>query len=186
MIAPVQFSIMAAALSQVNIVYALSTVGKNTTLFSSSFHQPSPPLVKPAFTASFNQHKWNEDLNHITSGFWYSSPSAKKVRVDEAYDSTLASSLFDFDNVTTAGVNNVMWYLTPSIASTPQFYVGYVPMSSFPLFTADLLVANNAVYAGTTDDPDFGELALVCLVFVTPNLYFIRARSNTIIWLTPR
>ena len=177
MIAPVSISIMAAAFSQINLAYALPTVGNSTTLFSSSFHQPKPPLIKPAFTANFNQHKWTEDLNHITSGFWYSSPSAKKVRVDEAYESTLASSLFDYDNVTTEGVNNIFWYLKPSIASTPQFYVGY-ELPSFPLFTADLLVSNNAVYAGTTDDPDFGDLALVCLLPVMPIFCYIRARSK--------
>lgn len=140
--------------------------------------RPQPPLVKPAFTANFNQHKWNQNLSHITSGFWYCSPLARKVRIDEAYDSTLASSLFDYNNVTTEGVNNVLWYLTPSIASTPQFYVGYEPIPSFPLFTADLLVANNAVYAGTADDPDFGELALVCVLSFTPNLCCILARSK--------
>ena len=70
----------------------------------------------------------------------------------------LASSLFDWNNVTSAGVSNVLWYLTPSIVSAPQFFAGYVATPSFPLFSADLLVGSNAVYGGTTVDPDFGML----------------------------
>lgn len=146
--------------SQLVLTIATPTTG-NSLPFSSDFHQPSPPSLKPAFTANFNQHKWNQNISHITSGFWYSSPTAKKARIDEAYNLTLASSLFDYNNVSASGIDNVLWYLTPSIASAPQFYQGYEPMPSFPLFSPDLLVANNGVYAGVTTDPDFGEVVMV-------------------------
>ena len=147
--------------AQVPLLYVVKTAA-SAIPFSSTFHQPTPPAIKPAFTANFNQHKWDQNVSHITSGFWYSSPSAKKVRIDEAYDLTLASSLFDYHNVSAKGVNNVMWYLNPSIVSTPQFFEGYVSNPSFPLFRNDLLVASQAVYAGVTEDPDFGELIMVC------------------------
>jgi hypothetical protein len=77
MILQLLLAIVAAVAQQAVLAGAMSTTSK-TLPFSSTFHQPAPPLVKPAFTASFNQHKWNENVSHITSGYWYSSPSAKK------------------------------------------------------------------------------------------------------------
>ena len=165
MLAHLLLAVVTALASQMTLIEA-APPASNTIIFSSSFTQPAPPMIRPAFTANFNQHKWNKDLSHIASGFWYSSPSVKKVRIDEAYESTLASSLFDYNNVTSAGVNNILWSLTPSIASQPQYYVGYQSLPSFPLFVEDLLVASNAIYAGTTVDPDFGQLMLVSNMFM--------------------
>ena len=132
----------------------------STTPFTSNFHQPSPPLVKGAFKAHWNQHKWNADISHIASGYIYCSPSAEKVRVDETYDSALGSSLFDYTNVTSEGVSNTLWLLSPSLTSVPQFYTGY-QVPAFPLIPTDLLVNNNAVYAGRTTDQYAGEVTKV-------------------------
>ena len=128
--------------------------------FSSDFHQPPPPRVQPAFKAHWLQHKWNNDISHIASGYMYNSPSAQKVRVDEAYDGALGSSLFDYSNVTANGVDNTLWLLTPFLTSPPQFERGY-EQPAFPLIEPDILIAGNAVFAGTTSDPYAGEVAKV-------------------------
>ena len=107
---------------------------------------------------SFNR---NVNVSHIASGYMYSSPTQKKVRVDESYDGALGSSLFDYANVTNEGVLNIQWLLTPAVVSTPQFFVGYVDAPSFPLIPADLLIAGNAVYAGVVQDPYVGEVTAV-------------------------
>lgn len=80
--------------------------------------------------------------------------------MDETYDTTLGSSLFDYDNVTDEGVSNIMWTLTPAVASEPEFFSGYV-VPAFPIIPSDLLVASNAVYAGVVRDPYVGEMTAV-------------------------
>jgi hypothetical protein len=50
--------------------------------------------------------------------------------------------------------------LTPAISSTPTFFTGYVENPGFPLVQANFLIASNAVYAGVTEDPDFGTLSM--------------------------
>ena len=152
---------IAALASQVPMAEPAETT--TTIPFSSTFHQPAPPLVKPAFKAHWSQHKWNANVSHIASGYMYSSPSVKKVRVDEAYDGTLGSSLFDYNKVTDEGVYNIVWTLSPSLTSAPEFFTGYVEGPAFPLVEEGLLVSSNAVYAGVTSDPDFGELTKVFL-----------------------
>ncbi|PMD49643.1 uncharacterized protein K444DRAFT_712649, partial [Hyaloscypha bicolor E] len=98
--------------------------------------------------ASFLQHKWNLNLSHITAGYIYSSPRALKVRADEAYALNLASSIFDYNNISSSGlVSNIMYSFTPSIASSPTVFNDYVN-PSFPLFTEDILVQNSAVFTG--------------------------------------
>lgn len=82
--------------------------------------------------------------------------------MDEAYDTTLGSSLFDYNNVTDEGVSNILWTLTPAVASEPEFFTGYV-VSAFPMIPTDLLVANNAVYAGVVKDPYVGEMTAVSI-----------------------
>lgn len=80
--------------------------------------------------------------------------------MDEAYDTTLGSSLFDYDNVTAEGVSNIMWTLSPAVASEPEFFSGYV-VPAFPIIPSDLLVASNAVYAGVVQDPYVGKMTAV-------------------------
>jgi hypothetical protein len=104
----------------------------------------------------------NANISHIASGFIYSSPSQQKVRVDEAYDSALGSSLFDYTNVTQDGVANRQWILDPAITSPPSLWQGYV-VPAFPLIPRDLLVTSGAVFGGIVDDPYVGQVATVRL-----------------------
>jgi hypothetical protein len=116
--------------------------------FSAGFQQPSPPLIQSEFNTSFVQHKWNQELSHITAGYIVNSPTRKLVRVDEAYDGGLASSLFNYANVTDGGlVDNTL--TTYGGASPDQITVwrGFVN-SNFPLFSADLLAQSGAVFGG--------------------------------------
>ncbi|PTB64972.1 hypothetical protein BBK36DRAFT_5433 [Trichoderma citrinoviride] len=77
--------------------------------YSSAFKQPKPPSVHPEFTTNFVQHKWDETLSHIMTGYIDNSPTNKIVRVVEAYDDAPASSVFNYANVTTDGlVDNFM------------------------------------------------------------------------------
>lgn len=84
--------------------------------------------------------------------------------MDEAYDTVLGSSLFDYHNVTDQGVSNILWTLTPAVASEPEFFTGFV-QPAFPLISADFLVAANAVYAGIVQDPYVGEVTAVSFLF---------------------
>ncbi|KAK5654560.1 hypothetical protein OQA88_7189 [Cercophora sp. LCS_1] len=127
--------------------------------FSSGFHQPPPPLIKPEFNTSFIQHKWNQDVSRITAGYMTNSPSSSTVRVDEAYKGGLASSLFNYANVTDDGlVDNTLTTFVPPDSVT--VWRGYVS-SNFPLFSADFLVSADAVFAGlATRDLVPGKVAL--------------------------
>ncbi|EAW13447.1 uncharacterized protein ACLA_054940 [Aspergillus clavatus NRRL 1] len=114
--------------------------------FSSDFQQPEPPLIANEFKTSFIQHKWNQNLSHIMAGYLYNSPSQKLVRADEAYDGGLATSLFNYANVTDTGlVENTLTAFDN--ASKPDVWRGYVN-SNYPLFEADFLVQNEAVFGG--------------------------------------
>lgn len=152
--------LLATVVSAHQIVMAGAAPSNTPQPFTSDFHQPTPPLIKPAFQAHWNQHKYNENVSHIASGYMYSSPASKKIRVDETYRSALGSSLFNFNDVTADGVNNTLWLLTPTLTSTPQFFTGY-EQPAFPLVEADLLVKARAVYAGTTIEPYAGEVTKV-------------------------
>ncbi|KPM41392.1 hypothetical protein AK830_g5167 [Neonectria ditissima] len=115
--------------------------------FSSNFEQPEPPLVKPHSGASFIQHKWNQNLSHITAGYIENSPSKKFVRVVEAYDGVMASSLFNYANATKEGLvdNTLTTFEAGSL--TPDVWRGYVN-SNFPLFSAKILIDAGAVFGG--------------------------------------
>ncbi|KAF7513928.1 hypothetical protein GJ744_006542 [Endocarpon pusillum] len=126
--------------------------------FSSGFRQPGPPVVQSEFRANWNQHKWDANVSHIASGFVYNSPSQRKVRVDEAYDSTFGSSLLDYTNVTQEGVANRLWTLSPAITSPPACFEGFTN-PAFPLISDDFLVANNAIYGGEMDDALSGKVS---------------------------
>lgn len=103
----------------------------------------------------------DSNVSNIASGFIYNSPSNGIVRVDEAFDSTFASSLFDYGNVTEeGGVSNRLWSLSPAITSPAECFSDFVA-PAFPLISPDILVTNGAIYAGTTYDAFAGEVALV-------------------------
>ncbi|KAH8903622.1 hypothetical protein BR93DRAFT_918372 [Coniochaeta sp. PMI_546] len=116
-------------------------------LFSADFKQPEPPLVKSEYRTNFVQHKWNQNLSHITTGFINNSPSARFVRVDEAYDGNLASSFFNYANVSEQGLVDNTLTTYNSNSTTPDVWRGYVN-SNFPIFQQDILVKAGAVFGG--------------------------------------
>ncbi|KAM5370889.1 hypothetical protein ACJZ2D_008322 [Fusarium nematophilum] len=115
--------------------------------FSANFEQPQPPLVSPHFQASFVQHKWNQNLSHITTGHIDNSPSKKFVRVVQAYDGIMASSFFNYANVTKEGLVDNTLTAYNGQSTTPEVWRGYVS-SNFPLFSTSLLVDAGAVFGG--------------------------------------
>jgi hypothetical protein len=131
------------------------------TLFSSNFAQPPPPLVPSEFQCHFKQHKWAPNMSHITSGMLYVSSRNAKARVDQAYNSALGSSLFDYANVSTDGlVWNAMWEVRPNVKAEPKIWTGYV-LPAFPLWKNDTLVERGAVFMGVVEDGDMGLVATV-------------------------
>ncbi|KAH8424160.1 uncharacterized protein LDX57_001915 [Aspergillus melleus] len=104
-------------------------------------------MIKAEFKANFNQHKWNQNLSHITTGFISNLPSQNRVRVDEAFEGSVASSLFDYTNTTKDGlVNNILITFNDN-STEPTIWSGYVN-SNFPLFPKDILVNYGAVFGG--------------------------------------
>ncbi|KAJ5233163.1 hypothetical protein N7468_006119 [Penicillium chermesinum] len=115
--------------------------------FSSGFKEPLAPLVRDEYTANFIQHKWNRNLSHITAGYISNSPSVGIVVADEASDSGLASSLFNYANTTQDGLVDNTLKSYSSNSSAVEVWRGYVN-SGFPLFSQDFLVTNNAIFGG--------------------------------------
>ncbi|PTB37978.1 hypothetical protein M441DRAFT_146244 [Trichoderma asperellum CBS 433.97] len=132
--------------------------------YSSGFKQPKPPLVQPEFTANFVQHKWDETLSHIMTGYIDNSPAKGIVRVNEAYDDAPASSVFNYANVTGDGlVDNI---LTIYNGTTPYVWQGYVN-SNYPIFEQDFLVKADAVFGGLVTRKFNGDVASVSVIPVT-------------------
>lgn len=130
-----------------------SVAASAPTPFSSSFGtQPDPPIVNTDFRANWYQHKWDVNVSNIAAGFIYHSPANAAVRVDAAFDGVLQSSLFDYSTLTEEGlVTNRLYTLSPSVGAEPQCdELPVVP--TFPLFLPEVLVTNEAVYAGTDVD----------------------------------
>ncbi|KAG9254269.1 uncharacterized protein F5Z01DRAFT_681361 [Emericellopsis atlantica] len=118
--------------------------------YSAGFKQPEPPLVKSEFTTSFVQHKWNENVSHIAAGFITNSASKGVVHVDLAFDGSLASSVFNYANVTDEGlVDNTVTTLLPN-STTLDVWQDYVN-PNFPIFPEDILVQSDAVFSGLVD-----------------------------------
>ncbi|KAK4914450.1 hypothetical protein LTR66_017152 [Elasticomyces elasticus] len=115
--------------------------------FSSGFEQPSPPVIQAEYQTSFIQHKWNQNLSHITTGYIYNSPSQQFVRVDEAYDGSMASSLFNYANATEEGLVDNTLTTFDHDSNNSTIWRGFVN-SNFPLFPKDILVSNSAVFGG--------------------------------------
>ncbi|GIJ90092.1 hypothetical protein Asppvi_009042 [Aspergillus pseudoviridinutans] len=115
--------------------------------FSSEFKQPDPPMVKAEYETNFIQHKWNQNLSHITTGFINNSPSQNFVRVDEAFEGGLASSFFNYTNTTKEGLVDNTLTTFGHESNEPTIWRGYVN-SNFPLFPEDILVQSGAVFSG--------------------------------------
>ena len=98
-------------------------------------------------TVKANLEDRNADLSHITAGYIENSPSKAFVRADEAYEGEMASSFFDYSNVTEAGLvdNTLTTYDHKSIK--PTVWRGYVN-SNFPIFDKKILVDSGAVFEG--------------------------------------
>lgn len=89
----------------------------------------------------------NANLSHITAGYIYNSPSQGFVQADEAYEGQLASSYFDYSNVTDSGlVDNTLTAYDHS-STEPIVWRGYVN-SNYPIFKEDILIEAGAVYEG--------------------------------------
>ncbi|KAJ5975089.1 hypothetical protein N7481_008796 [Penicillium waksmanii] len=117
--------------------------------FSFGFEQPEPPSIKAEYGTNFIQHKWNQNLSHITTGYIRNSPSQLLVRADEAYNGTLASSVFNYANSTKDGlVDNTLTSYDES--GKPTMWRGFVN-SNFPLFPESFLIDNDAVFGGLVD-----------------------------------
>jgi hypothetical protein len=106
----------------------------------------------------------NANLSHITAGYIENSPSQGFVRVDEAFEGQLASSYFNYSNVTETGlVDNTLTTYDPK-STTPSVWRGYVN-SNFPIFQKEILVTAGAVYEGLVNR-DFisSPVAAVCIL----------------------
>ncbi|KAM5349013.1 hypothetical protein ACJ41O_008836 [Fusarium nematophilum] len=89
----------------------------------------------------------NQNLSHITTGHIDNSPSKKFVRVVQAYDGIMASSFFNYANVTKEGLVDNTLTAYNGQSTTPEVWRGYVS-SNFPLFSTSLLVDAGAVFGG--------------------------------------
>lgn len=125
----------------------------------------------------------DNNVSHITSGYWYNSATQGKVRVDEAYDGEFASSLFDYTDVTTDGrVLNKLRHVGPSVGSPPTCFVDHVENAGFPLVTTDILKSNNAVFGGVVNDPVVGFTQSVSFALRSRNLVLLIADSMSPQW----
>lgn len=159
---------------------------KDVSDYSSTFVQPSPPLVVPEFATHFVQHKWfiqkcvscnpnpsvaaqipltrpsDKSTNHITTGYIRNTPSKKLVTVDQTTEQGVSTSVFDFSNTTAQGlVDNTLTSIVNGDFAKPDVWRGYVnPI--FPLFTDSFLVDSKAVFNGLVSRPlQTGKVASV-------------------------
>lgn len=122
------------------------------------------PLQKYLHTYSLTSR--NDEVSHITSGYWYNSAANGKVRVDETYDGAYGSSLFDYTNMSSTGAfSNHQIIVGPSIGSAPSCFDDYVENPGFPLVTADFLQTYNASFGGIVQEPFLGEVQTVSSPF---------------------
>jgi hypothetical protein len=93
----------------------------------------------------------------------YNSPSKSLVRVDETFEQGLASSTFDFKNVTQDGlVDNTLTSVFKDFTH-PSVWRGYVN-TNYPLISADFLVKGNAVFEGLVERMFLDDkVASVCI-----------------------
>ena len=92
----------------------------------------------------------DENLSNIAAGYITNSPSQGIVRVDEAYDGKLASSFFNYANVTEEGLVDNTLTEYQSNSTKPVVFRGYVN-SNYPIFQDSILVDSNAVFGGLVE-----------------------------------
>ena len=152
-----------------------SSAATTTNINGNSPHQnfsgPNNGLAIPnhpsdlSLSLSFSSRR-DQNVSHVASGFLYNSAAQQKVRADVVFDGALGSSLFDFSKTNSSSglVENAVYLFTPSVAAKPTCNV-YQVDSDFPIVPSDLLVANNAVFAGFQEDPMNGLVSLVSFGF---------------------
>lgn len=111
--------------------------------YSISGPLPIPDVYYQLLTATSR----NAELSHITAGYIENSPSKGLVRVDEAYDGELATSFFNYANVTKSGLVDNTLTTYDQKHTKPTVWRGYVN-SNFPIFDQNILVKAEAVYQG--------------------------------------
>jgi hypothetical protein len=90
----------------------------------------------------------DENLSNIAAGHIVNSPSQGIVRVSITSKKGLESSVFNYANVTKAGlVDNVLTTYAVNSSSPPAVWRDYVN-PNFPIFTESILVESSAVYTG--------------------------------------
>ncbi|KAK5087831.1 hypothetical protein LTR05_002046 [Lithohypha guttulata] len=128
-------------------------------LFTPIFQQPDIPTIATELCGFFLQHKWDIELSHLTSGYWYNSALQGQVRVDETYHNAYGSSLFDYTNISTTGaINNRMFTVNPSAGSPPVYFEAYIDSPGFPLITSNFLQSANATFGGIVNKPFLGHV----------------------------
>lgn len=91
----------------------------------------------------------NSNLSHITSGYIYNLPEQAQVIANEAYAGSLATSTFNYANISKDGLvdNTVIYIPIDGNDTSPESYRGYVN-PGFPLIKDDFLVSNDAAFGG--------------------------------------
>ncbi|PNP81267.1 hypothetical protein FNYG_05299 [Fusarium nygamai] len=148
--AGLEMSLVAAAKAPKNSTVKLDKCAATalTTEFSAGFKQPNPPQIKSEFTTSFVQHRWNQRTSVIVAGYLENSGSQGIIRVDQAYDGSLTSSVYDYNNMTDDTMVDHTMNTFQSGASCPKVSRGYDNIT-FPLFSKDMLIKGGAVFTGS-------------------------------------
>ncbi|KAF8531710.1 hypothetical protein JB92DRAFT_2847751 [Gautieria morchelliformis] len=128
--------------------------------FSSSFLEPTPPLIPNEFKANYMQLKYDATgINHPVAGFAYYSPSQKKIRFDGSDADGLVSSLFDFGNVSAPGqISNRQLVFTGGVKQSQSSCFSDFVVPGEMLFAQDVLNSTQAVFIGIQLDSLYGPL----------------------------
>ncbi|CAO1636002.1 unnamed protein product [Parajaminaea phylloscopi] len=174
------------ASSALCILVASSLFGTAIGSPSSLSQQPYEPhlggQIAPEFpqeySFSFKQHKWNQNgfgVNHLSTGAWFSSISAQKVRVDlvtldwKSDNATVggeispsySSSLFDYSKAKNGTVPNAYFYLDSAARAGAG---GSCVTSDLPVVAAQgqllkpSLLRSQGTYQGTEILPAWGSV----------------------------
>lgn len=117
------------------------------------------------------------NVSHITAGYIFNSPDKGLVRVDKADDTSPASSVFNYANISADGlVDNTVTTYRPD-ADKPDIWRGYVN-SNFPIFPEDILITAGASFSGLVDRNLVGRVASVSSSIIPPLAARIPADRN--------
>lgn len=122
----------------------------------------------------------DEELSNIAAGYIVNSPSEAVVHVDVVYEGNLASSVFNYANVTEEGLvdNTVTTYSDNS--TDPEIWRDFV-QPNFPIFPEDILVESEAVFGGLVERKFLrGQVASVSSPFLSLSCPCARVISTLI------